>query len=62
MNKIVPLQAGLLDADRFRPSAEDSYTLPAAWYYEPEIYRLEHEAIFYKTWWYQCPVRCCSAR
>lgn len=54
MNKIVPLQAGLLDAGRFRPSAEDSYTLPAAWYYEPEIFRLEHEAIFYKTWWYQC--------
>ncbi|MEM1198445.1 MAG: aromatic ring-hydroxylating dioxygenase subunit alpha [Pseudomonadota bacterium] len=54
MNERVPLQTNLLDAGRFAERAEDSFTLPAHWYYEPEIFRLEHEAIFYKTWWYQC--------
>lgn len=43
-----------LDAGRFATRAEDSFTLPAEWYTDPGIYRLEHEAIFYKTWWYQC--------
>lgn len=43
-----------LDAGRFDPVAENSFTLPSEWYYDTEIYRLEHEAIFYKTWWYQC--------
>jgi choline monooxygenase len=43
-----------LDAGRFAALAEDSFTLPAEWYYDPDVYRLEHEAIFYKTWWYQC--------
>ena len=43
-----------LDAGRFCPdSAEDSWTLPADWYYAPEVYDLEREAIFYRTWWYQ---------
>jgi len=44
-----PLDAGLFDS-----VAENSWTLPADWYYDPEIYRREHEAIFYRTWWYQC--------
>ena len=46
------LDAGLFDPD----SAENSWTLPADWYHEPEVYRREHEAIFYRTWWYQCHV------
>ncbi len=50
--KAMPLDAGRFDPD----SAEASSTLPASWYYEPEIYRREHEAIFYRTWWYQCHV------
>ncbi len=54
MNKITSVDVGLLDAGRFHPVAEDSFTLPARWYFEPEIYRLEHEAIFYRNWWYQC--------
>ena len=46
-----------LDAGRFDPEgAETSWTLPADWYFDPEIYRREHEAIFYRTWWYQCHV------
>ncbi len=56
MNKITPVNGDLLDAGRFNAWAEDSFTLPARWYYDPEIYRLEHEAIFYRTWWYQCHV------
>ncbi len=38
----------LSDAGRFDPVAEKSGTLPAHWYTAPEIYRLEHEAIFYR--------------
>ena len=58
MNQTTRLpQSPRLDAGRFDPdSAEASCTLPADWYYEPEIYRREHEAIFYRTWWYQCHV------
>ncbi len=44
----------LLDPGGFHDQAELSYTLPSTWYYEPEIYRLEHDAIFYQNWWYQC--------
>ncbi len=42
------------DAGLFDPVAEHSHTLPADWYYDPGIYRREHEAIFYRTWNYQC--------
>lgn len=50
-----PLAAAPLDAGLFDPqSPERSWTLPAEWYYRPEIYQREHEAIFYRTWWYQC--------
>ena len=39
-----------LDAGLFNSEAERSTTLPSDWYYDPEIYRREHEAIFYRTW------------
>ncbi|MCP4766662.1 MAG: aromatic ring-hydroxylating dioxygenase subunit alpha [Gammaproteobacteria bacterium] len=46
-----------VDAGRFDPeSAAASWTLPSDWYYESEIYLLEHEAIFYRSWWYLCHV------
>jgi len=55
MNELFKAKArAALDAGRFDPVAENSFTLPSEWYYDPDIYRLEHEAIFYKTWWYQC--------
>ncbi len=44
------------DSCRFHDQAEKSWTLPSHWYYQPEIYQKEHEAIFYRTWWYQCHV------
>ena len=44
----------LLDAGQFGDRAEDSFTLPSTWYYDPQIYAFEHERIFYRTWWYQC--------
>ena len=34
------------------PLAENSWTLPSSLYYEPEIWRREHDAIFYRSWWY----------
>jgi phenylpropionate dioxygenase-like ring-hydroxylating dioxygenase large terminal subunit len=40
-----------------QPFADDpakSYTLPASWYYDPEIYDREKYAIFYKSWHYTC--------
>jgi phenylpropionate dioxygenase-like ring-hydroxylating dioxygenase large terminal subunit len=46
-----------LDSGLFDPSsAESSWTLPADWYFDPAIYKEEHERIFYRTWWYQCHV------
>ncbi len=45
---------GLLDAGRFADRAEDSWTLPAHWYHDPEVHRLEHGAIFHRSWWYVC--------
>jgi len=46
-----------LDPGRFDPNrAEDSWTLPASWYSGPEVFEREREAIFYRTWLYQCSV------
>lgn len=42
-----------------RPFADNpakSFTLPASWYYDPEIYDQEKFAIFYKSWHYTCHV------
>ncbi len=30
----------------------ESFTLPARFYFDPEIYELEKRAIFYRSWWY----------
>ncbi len=37
-------------ADRFAADPGRSYTLPARYYYDPEIYEREKEAIFYRSW------------
>jgi choline monooxygenase len=49
MNQITPIAKG-----RFSPIAEESYTLPADYYYNPEIFEREREAIWFKTWQYVC--------
>ncbi len=36
--------------------AETSFTLPAAYYLEPEIYALEKHRIFYRSWQYAAPL------
>ena len=36
----------------FRADPAESYTLPARFYHDPEIWAHEKEAIFYKTWNY----------
>ncbi|MEZ5923362.1 MAG: aromatic ring-hydroxylating dioxygenase subunit alpha [Hyphomicrobiaceae bacterium] len=55
MNRhVLPARPASLDAGRFDPeSPERSWTLPAEWYYDPDIYRREHAAIFHRSWWYQ---------
>lgn len=40
------------DEAAFSPDPSKSFTLPARFYISPEIYDLEKEAIFYKTWHY----------
>ena len=35
---------------RFLPDADRSATLPAYYFFDPEIYEREKEAVFYKTW------------
>ena len=41
-----------LSAGRFDDRAEQSWTLPASWYRDPQIFEREKEAIFYRNWWY----------
>lgn len=41
---------------KFSDSAENSFTLPSNWYFDPAIYAAEHEAIFHRNWIYQCHV------
>ena len=36
----------------FRADPKNSYTLPARFYHDPEIWEAEKSAIFYKTWYY----------
>ena len=33
-------------------NVQESFTLPASWYTDPDIYEREKEAIFYRTWQY----------
>lgn len=48
----------IADPERFDPdSAETSWTLPAAWYTDAEIFDRERQAIFHRTWIYQCSAR-----
>ena len=42
------------DPGSFHQQAEVSSTLPADWYFDPAIYELEHQRIFYRSWWYLC--------
>ena len=38
----------------FDADAEKSWTLPGRYYYDPDIYRQELSAIFYRSWQYVC--------
>ena len=40
------------DADRMTDTAEESYTLPARYFFDPGIYQREKELIFFKNWWF----------
>ena len=35
---------------RFHPNPELSYTLPAHYYYDPQIFEREKQEIWFKTW------------
>jgi nitrite reductase/ring-hydroxylating ferredoxin subunit len=39
-----------LDIGRFSVSTSNAWTLPAPYYYAPEVYEAEKEAIFFKSW------------
>lgn len=47
--QVLTLQPG--DAP-FRQDPARSYTLPARFYHDPQLFALEKDAIFYKSWWY----------
>lgn len=36
----------------FRANPAESFTIPARFYNDPEIYELEKPAIFYRSWWF----------
>ncbi len=46
----------ICDTGKFSSDPEKSYTLPAHYYIDPEIYAREREAIFFKSWNYACHV------
>jgi choline monooxygenase len=60
MNKILNRSSFDSTADSglmgFNDDASLSTTLPADWYFKPEVFALEKERIFYRTWSYQCHV------
>ena len=46
-----------LKKNKFSPVAEESYTLPAHYYYDKDIFEREKEAIWFKTWQYACSLQ-----
>ena len=57
MNKPVERLNLLKPAER--PFSEDpttSFTIPASWYYDPDVYDREKYRIFYRNWHYACHV------
>ena len=36
----------------FSENSQESFTIPARYYHDPEIYEHEKEAVFYKSWWF----------
>jgi len=36
----------------FCANPAESFTMPARYYFDPDIYQLEADAIFYQNWWY----------
>ena len=45
----------LCDAGRFSSDPERSYSLPGRFYTDPEIFALEEEKVFFRTWQYVGP-------
>ena len=50
------IQRHVCSPGRFDRDPTKSYTLPAAYYTDPEIYGREKEAIFFKVWSYACHI------
>ena len=44
-----------LGLDEAAAAIENGWTLPARWYADPEVYRLENERIFLRNWTLLCP-------
>ena len=42
---------------KFSPIAEQSYTLPAHYYYDKDIFEREKESIWFKSWQYACSLQ-----
>ena len=38
------------DVDRFDPRPERSFTMPASYYFDPDVYEREKDAIFWRNW------------
>jgi carnitine monooxygenase subunit len=50
------IQRGIRDIGKFSRDPEYSYTLPASYYRDPEIFARETEQIFFRAWNYACHV------
>ena len=55
MNRSVDTPLSVTRQQQDAPFCRDprkSFTMPARFYYEPEIYELEKQRIFHRSWWY----------
>lgn len=49
--------AAEIKSERFSANADEAWTLPARYYYDPEIFDREKRAIWYRTWQYIGPLQ-----
>jgi len=48
------IEVALPDTGRFGDDVDRSFTLPGKFYFDPHIYTLEQERVFYRSWQYAC--------
>jgi len=48
------IEVALPDTSRFSDDVDRSFTLPGKFYFDPDIYSLEQQRVFHRSWQYVC--------